>query len=160
MMKTTYALALATLAVTACASTSTTHVSRNQIIINTSAAPACGSAGATRVASRMAAVETLRNGFERFIIQGAGQANNVSVINRPPTGAYTTGTFNTFGNTTYGNATTTYTGGGPMLVGQHDANLLVLMLNPGDAGFSNGVDAKRVLGDDWEKLVERGIRTC
>lgn len=155
------ALFLATaLALTACASTSTTHISRNQIIINTSAAPACGSAGATRVASQMAAVETLRNGFERFVIQGAGQSNNVSVINRPPTGAYTTGTFNTFGNTTYGTARTTYTGGGPMVVGQHGANLLVLMLNPGDAGFSEGVDAKRVLGDDWEKLVERGIRTC
>lgn len=108
----------------------------------------------------MAAVETLRNGFERFMVQGAGQSSDVSVINRPPTGAVTTGTFNTFGNTTTGTANTRFTGGGPMVIGQHGANLLVLMLNPGDPGFPDGVDAKQVLGADWEKLVEQGIRTC
>jgi hypothetical protein len=47
-----------------------------------------------------------------------------------------------------------------MLVGQHNANLLVLMLNPGDAEFRDGVDAKQVLGADWKKLLQRGIRTC
>lgn len=160
MFRISILLAFSALALAACASTSATQVSRNQVIINTSAAPACGSSGAARVASQMAAVETLRNGFERFIIQNAGQQNNVQVINRPPTGAFTNSTFNSYGNRTYGQSTTTFTGGGPMVMGNHDSSLLVLMLNRGDQGFENGVDAKQALGEDWEKLVENGVRTC
>jgi hypothetical protein len=108
----------------------------------------------------MAAVETLRNGYARFIIQGSGGASNVQVVQTAPTGAYTTGTFNTFGGTTYGRSQTTFTGGGPMVFGTHDTDLLVLMLNPSDPNYANGVDAKQVLGTNWEELVAKGIRTC
>ncbi|QYK43168.1 MAG: hypothetical protein KF887_08750 [Paracoccaceae bacterium] len=143
-----------------CASTSVTPVARNQIIINTSAAPVCGSSGAQGVAARMAAVETIRRGFERFVIVGAQSANNVGVIQRSPTYATTTGTLQNYGNTTYGNATTTFGGGGPMIYGSHDAALGVVMLNRADPGYSNGVDAKGVLGPKWQEMVEKGITTC
>lgn len=145
---------------TGCATTSAVPVARNQVLISASAAPVCRGAGAARVASQMAAVETIRNGFERFLIQGAEARSDVRVLNRPPTGAYTTGTFQTFGGTTTGRTQTTFTGGGPMVFGGHDSQLLVLMLNPADPGFANGVDARQMLGPDWESLVERGIRTC
>jgi hypothetical protein len=157
----TFAVAAAAVVlVSACARTNATLVSRNQVLISTSAAPACGRAGAARVASQMAAVETLRNGYSRFIIQQSGSASNVQVVQRPPTGAFTTGTFNTFGGTTHGTAQTTFTGGGPMIFGAHDADLMVLMLNPGDPNYANGVDARQVLGSNWEELVAKGIRTC
>lgn len=100
----------------------------------------------------MAAVETLRRGFDRFIIMGSQAGNNVSVVNRPPTGAFTT-----YGS---GFATTTLTGGGPIVMGTHDSELLVLMLNPGEPNYSQGVDARHSLGPDWQRLVESGIRTC
>ena len=143
-----------------CASTSVTPVSRNQILLNTSASPARGASGAEKVAAQMAAVETVRRGFDRFVIVGAGSENNVSVINSGPRYAMTYGTFNTFGDTTYGNSTTTFGGSTPIITGTRDRTLNVLMLNPGDEGFSQGVDAKAALGSDWQTLVEEGVSTC
>ena len=108
----------------------------------------------------MAAVETIRRGFQRYIIVGASSSNNVNVVSTGPTYARTNATFNTFGNTTYGTGTTTYGGNTPIFVGSNDADLAVMMLNPGDKGFSQAVDARDTLGDKWEELVAKGIRTC
>lgn len=150
----------AVLALAGCASTSVTPMSANQVMITTSAAPACGVSGAQKVAAQMAAVETLRRGFERFTIAGMSAENNVRVVSMAPTAAYTTGTFNTFGNMTTGTARTTYSGGGPIFTGTNDANLVVVMYKKGDAGFNNAVDARGTLGEDWSNKVEKGISTC
>lgn len=146
--------------VASCASTSVTPIAANQVMITTSAAPACGASGAQKVAARMAAVETVRRGFDRFSIVGMSAQNNVRVINRSPTSANTTSTFNTFGNTTTGRSTTVMSGGGPLIMGTNDANLVVVMYRQGDAGFNEAVDARGTLGADWRELVEKGIRTC
>jgi len=143
-----------------CASTSATQISRNQVIISASAAPAYGRAGAARVASQMAAVETIRNGFERYIIRSAAGQSNVGVVTTGPTGATTTGTFNSFGGTTTGQTHTTFHGSHVIPFGTHDSELMVLMLNPGDQGYDQGVDARRVLGTNWEQIVQQGVRTC
>lgn len=146
--------------VAGCAETSVTPISRNEVIISTSAAPACGRTGAARVASQMAAVETLRRGFERYVVLGAQSQNNVRAITTGPTSATTTGTFNTFGNTTTGNSTTTFGGSQTIFTGSNDADLRVLMLNRGERGFQQGIDARQTLGPDWQKLVADGINSC
>lgn len=143
-----------------CASTSVTQVSQNQFILSTSAAPACGATGSQRVASKMAAVETLRRGYQRYMIAGMQAQNNVSVVTTPVTGSYTTGTVNTVGNTSYGTFNTTYTGGDTIVSGSRDTQLGVVMFNPGDAGFSNALDARAQLGENWQELVETGINNC
>jgi hypothetical protein len=158
-MKKYLSIVMALLA-TGCTTTSVTPVARNQVIISTSAAPVCGRAGATKVASRMAAVETIRRGYQRFIILGAASDSNVSTYRTGPTHAYTTGRVSTYGNTSYGNATTTFGGGQTIFVGSNDADLSVLMINPGEQGFNNGVDAKSELGPKWEQAVKNGIKTC
>ena len=145
---------------TACVSSSVTPLSQNQFILNTSAAPVCGSAGSAQVASRMAAVETLRRGFDRYVIQGAQSQNNVQTYYAPPTGSFTNASFTGYGNTVYGSGTTTYYGGGPMVMGTHDTGLAVLMLRSGEPGYNNALDARAVLGPEWQELLERGIRTC
>lgn len=150
----------ALLAMAACVSTDVTQLSRNQFIISTSAAPACGTSGARRVVNRMAAVETIRQGYDRFIIAGARTENNVGAVRTPPTTAYTTGQATTYGNTTYGSATTTYSGGGVMYYGSNDADLHVVMLGPNDPGYEDAIDARQTLGPEWERLVREGIRTC
>ena len=147
-MKLLIPMAIVAASLTACAKSSVTPISANQVMISTSAAPACGSAGAAQVASRMAAVATLRQGFDRYLIQDARSENNVQVFNRPATGV-----------TVYGNSAH-LTGGGTSVFGSNDTNLLVLMLRRGDPGFAQGIDAKRTLGADWATLVKNGIRTC
>lgn len=153
-------LAAAVVVLAGCASTSVTPVAKNKIIIDTSAAPVCGSTGAQKIAVSMAAVETLRRGYQRFYIAGSDQANNVGVYRTGPTNAMTTSTYRGYGNTVYGNSYTTYGGGTTMVYGTHDASLAVLMINPGEPGFANAVDAKEVLGEDWQKLVEKGVSSC
>lgn len=159
MMRTIGIVGLAYL-VAGCATTAVTPVSQNQFILSTSAAPACGTAGAQQVAAKMAAVETLRRGYDRYVIGGAQNQNNVRAIPIAPTNSYTTAQASSFGNTAYGSSTTTYAGGGVMYSGTNDASLLVVMLRPGDPNYDNAVDARAALGPKWEKMVKDGIRTC
>ena len=34
------------------------------------------------------------------------------------------------------------------------------MFKPGDAGYSNALDAKAQLGENWQELVKTGINNC
>ncbi|MEZ5777267.1 MAG: hypothetical protein R3E44_02790 [Paracoccaceae bacterium] len=108
----------------------------------------------------MAAVETIRRGYQRYIIAGANAENNVRVIRTGPTYANTYSNASFYGNSAYGSSTTHFGGQQTIFAGSNDADLAVVMFNPGDAGFSNAIDAKRELGSEWETLVKDGIKTC
>lgn len=153
-------IVLCSLAVFASGCTKNTilQTAQNQALISTSAAPVCGTTGAMRVAGEMAAVATLRQGYTRFIIGDASSDSNVQMV-QIQSGSYTTGTVNTFGNTSYGNFQTSYNTM-PMFIGRHNTQLLVFMFNPGEPGFDQALDAKITLGEDWEEKVINGITTC
>ena len=156
-----YALFAAVAAVlSACAQSSVTDLSQREFILSTEAAPVCGSTGAQRVASRMAAVEVLRRGFDRYIVTAARGANNVSVYQTGPTYANTYGNASVYGNTLYGSSTTYFGGRQTIISGTHDAGLRVVMLRPGEPGYSDALDARTVLGEDWQELVANGVRNC
>lgn len=123
--------------------------------IDAGAAPACGSAGAAKVAAKSAAIETIRAGYERYIIVGSQAQNNVSVSQMP--GSFQTS--GTYGGGSY-NATSTYIPGPTIVSGSHDRALSVVMFKPSDAGFESALDAKQQLGPEWPDLVKNGVRTC
>ena len=158
-----HAFAVAALAVmsglTACAQTEIIQTAKNQAVVSTSAAPVCGTAGALRVANQMAAVATLRQGYERFSLSGVGTDSKVQVHQVPGSNSYTTGTVNTVGRTAYGNFRT-YTPPTTVVTGRNSAQMQVFMMNTGDFGYQNALDAKRVLGPNWQKKVADGITTC
>ena len=108
----------------------------------------------------MAAIATIRAGYDRFIVGGFGTTNNTHVVSTGPTYATTTGTFNRFGNTAYGTANTIFGGQSTVLTGSNDAEMQILMLAPGDAGYQQGIDARATLGADWQKKVQDGINNC
>jgi hypothetical protein len=143
----------------ACAKSETIRTSNNSILVQTSAAPACGATGAVKVAAQTAAVETIRAGYDRYIIAGGAGANNVSLVQGAGS-SYTTG------NVTYGGGYGTYSGNttyvpGPMMsVGSHDQNLAVQMFKDGEPGASQAISARDVLGPEWQEKVKSGIRTC
>ncbi|WP_156332803.1 MULTISPECIES: hypothetical protein [unclassified Chelatococcus] len=145
---------LAALLLSACAGAQATRTSANTAIIDASAAPACGTMGAARVAARSAAVETIRAGYERYIITGGSSQNNV----RTAVIGMQANTFGRISGNTY-SGTTTYT---PQTVtyGSHDRMLTVIMFNKGDPGYEQALDAKQTLGPDWSDLVKSGIRSC
>jgi hypothetical protein len=152
-MRTT--LLLLVLALAACARGEAVRTSANTMIIQTSAAPVCRGTGALHVAQQLAAVETIRAGYDRYVITGGQAQNNVSVTQTP--GSYTTtGTVN--GN--FYNATTTYQPGPTIVSGSHDQGLAVVMFREGEPGAQQAVPARAVLGADWEEKVKNGIHTC
>src|SRR5262249_21616659 len=98
--------------------------SQDTLQITSEAALACGQAGAQKVAFQRAAVETIRHGYDRFVILGGEGQTDVHVLGYTPATAYTTGsaTGHWFGNTgtAYGSSTTTVYGGQPIYGGSHN----------------------------------------
>lgn len=138
-----------------CAGTEVTRTSQNTMIIEAGAAPVCGARGAARVAAKSAAIETIRAGYDRYLIGGAQSQNNVSVTQLPGH-VQTSGTF-------YGNsyqATSTYVPGGTIVSGSHDRQLAVMMFKNGEPGSEQALDARQQLGPDWKEIAERRILTC
>jgi hypothetical protein len=149
-----FALALI-IALAGCASASFTKLARNQAVVTSSAAPACRTSGAVSVATQMAAISTIREGYQRFIVLGMGSQNNTRAVTTGPTYSTTTANVTGFGNSTYGTAHTTYGGAQTFITGSNDAEMHIVMLNSGDAGFQDGIDARQTLGPDWAETCRK-----
>jgi hypothetical protein len=158
-MKSAFVVAAIGATLAGCAKSETIRVSADSAIIQTSAAPACGSTGAAKVAQKQAAIETIKAGYDRYIIVGSQNANNVDTTVLP-------GSSRTSGNLTYGggygtyNETTTYT---PTVItsGTHDQAFAIRMFKDGDPNGANAIPARDILGPEWEALVKEGaVRTC
>ena len=151
---------LASISLSACASSSVTQLSSNTAVISASAAPICRTTGAASVANQMAAIATIKAGYSRFLVGGFGTMNNTRVVSTGPTYATTSGTFNRYGNSLYGRTNTTFGGSSTFVTGSNDAEMQITMLNQGDAGYEKGIDARAALGPDWQKKVDGGVNNC
>lgn len=151
---------IATLSLAACVRTSSVPLAQNMVQVTASAPPACGMSSARDVSIRLAAIETIKNGFDAFVILDAQAADNVRAIGRTPVTSYNTGSAYVMGNNVYGNSTTTYSGGLPIMGGRRDVSLVVQMFKPGDPGIDNAISAKTFLGPDWAEQVASDNFTC
>lgn len=160
-MKTKSSLAIVSLLLLVnCASSSVIPLNQREFVIQANAAPICGSAGANRVAVSMAAVETIRRGYERFVILDAGSNSNVNVTMTGPTYSTTTGNYRVIGNQIYGSSNTQYGGQYPIITGGHQASVRVLTVQRGERFYSMALDAKSELGPNWEEISAQGISDC
>ncbi|ANM02694.1 hypothetical protein AMC78_CH00546 [Rhizobium phaseoli] len=117
-MKFKNAIVLTATLLSSCAASSAIRTSKNELIIKTEAAPVCGGIGAMKVAEKQAAIETIKAGYDRYVIVGQAGADTTRVVQMP--GSYTTtGTATLYGNTGYYSGNTvynpgpTYVSGGP-----------------------------------------------
>jgi hypothetical protein len=159
------ALVFGSLILFGCASSSVLDVANDTIQVSTSAAPVCGKAGAQAVAAKRAAIETIKRGYDSYMVVDANSQDNVRVVGTTPITAntYTNGTINAYGNTaTYnGQSNTYFSGGQPIIGGHHDEALMVRMFRQGDAGSDRAVDARLVLGPDWQNQIQKStLGTC
>lgn len=144
------------LLVSGCAGTSVVQTSGNTAIVTARAAPVCGGVGAERVAVREAAIETIKAGFDKYIIYDAAAQNTVTATQMP-------GTYTTMGTVNGGmlNATTTYQPGPTIYSGHHSQAFAIKMFKASDPAGANAVDARTTLGPDWQKLIKQGsLTTC
>lgn len=118
------------LLVAGCARSSTVPLANDMIQINTTAAPICGGAGAANVASKNAAVETLRHGFDKYVIVGSEAASDIVGIH-------------------YG-----------VIQRSHDQGLIVKMFKNEDPQGANAISAREVLGAKWAEIIKSPTLTC
>jgi len=139
-------------------------ITQDTVQITATAAPVCGQTGAQNVALRQAAVETLRRGYDRFVIVGGQYSDNVRVVGHTPVVAHTTGTATATGHggfvTAHGTSQTTFTGGQPIVGGSHNQGLLVKMFRADDPAGANAVSARDTLGPKWEEAVKSDAISC
>lgn len=156
----TYAVMISALVLGSCASSSTLPLAKNVVQIEASAAPVCGAAGARNFALQQAAIETIKRGFERFIIAGAQSSKTLTGFT--PTYSHSTGSASVVGGSgyasVYGSSNTTTTGGDPLF--SHGQGIVVRMYKKGEPGAGNALSAKEVLGPDWQKKINEKKLTC
>jgi hypothetical protein len=138
-----------------CVAANTVRTSADTAVVHASAAPVCGGIGSANAAQKQAAIETLRDGFDRYIIMGGAAANNVHAAQMP-------GSYNTSGYVTgtYFGATTTYRPGPTVVYGSHDQSLAIKMFHDGEPGSEQAIPAREVLGPKWQKIVAGGVHSC
>ncbi len=127
-----------------CASASVMDLDANTVQVSAGAAPVCGAIGAQNYAVKTAAYQTLRRGFDKYIIGGAQATAQERFAGYTPMYA------NSYGNTTM------ITGGEPIMMTEHGQNLVVHMFHATDPGAENAIDAKTTLGPDWQKIMAKG----
>ncbi len=64
-------LLIGIVALVGCAQVNTMQLAQDRVQITASASPVCGITGPQNLAQRQAAIETLRHGFDSFVIEGA-----------------------------------------------------------------------------------------
>jgi hypothetical protein len=153
-MRILYISAICAVLISGCASGSAVRTSQNSALIQATAAPICGSVGASQVAERQAAIETLRAGYDKYVITGGAAQNNVRV-SQVPARATTYG--NIYGNTWTAN--TSYSTN-TIVSGSHAQQFSIMMFRNTDGGAENAISAREVLGADWQKIVANGVVTC
>ena len=134
---------------TGCARTSAVSVDADTIEIAVRVATICDGTDADRLARRQAAVETIRRGFQDFVVIDSVGGDH-TVDHAPETARA-----NLFGTS----AAPLFSGDAPLLA--HHRVLTVRMFQAGEGESAATVSARAVLGDDWEALVTKGApATC
>ena len=132
-----------------CARSSTVPVGEDTIEITVYVGTICDARDAARLAQRHAAVETIRRGFDDYIVIGSAGGDHVA--GDAPETARTT----LFG----GGGGALFSDDAPLLA--HHRVLTVRMLQAGEGDSAATVSARAVLGDEWEAVVAKGpSNTC
>ena len=128
---------------TGCARTSTVPVGEDTIEITVHVATICDGRDAERLARRHAAVETIRRGFDDYIVIGSVGGDHMA--EEEPATARTT--------LSGSSGRTLFSEDAPLLA--HHRVLTVRMFQAGEGDSAATVSARAVLGDEWEAVVAR-----
>ena len=116
--------------VAGCAQVSSIQLGNDMVRVVVDAAPACGRSGAQEVAFKQAAVATIKNGLDRFLIVG------------DQTIATSKGSSIVFGTAFKHTA--------------HSQEFVIKMFGNADEKAENAIIARNVLGSEWGEIVKAG----
>ena len=134
---------------TGCARTSTAPVGEDTIEVTVHVGTICDGRDAERLAQRHAAVETIRRGFDDYVVIGSVGGDHMA--EEEPATARTT--------LSGGSGRTLFSEDAPLLA--HHRVLKVRMFQAGAGDSAASVSARAVLGDEWEAVAAKGAPiTC
>lgn len=156
---------VASVGLSACVRASVMPLSANTFELTASGAPVCHTAGTQSVVVHDAAIETIRRGYDLFVIEGAQQQNEAVGVYQAPTMASSYGAATVVGGpgfaTGFGTSTTTFSGGFSSVIRKHRQEIVVRMFRNGDSGAENAMSARQLLGPGWQKAAAGGLKeTC
>ena len=132
---------------TGCARTSTAPVGTDTIEITVHVGTICDGRDAERLARRHAAVETIRRGFDDYVVIGSAGGDHMA--EEEPATARTT--------LSGVSGRTLFSEDAPLLA--HHRVLTVRMFQAGEGDSAATVSARAALGDEWEALAAKGAPT-
>jgi hypothetical protein len=108
------------------------------------------------IVEKDAAIETIKDGFDYFVITSANGQELPGGVYYTPQAATTSGFATAYGPTAYGQSTTTYSGGMAIPLDKHEEVVTVVMFHAGDPNAQHAISARDSLGPDWKKIVSKG----
>lgn len=129
--------------------TSTIPLSKDVIQITATAIPECGETGAQKVALRTAAIETIKHGYDKFIVDSMDYQDNVRATGRTPIVKSKDAT-----------GKITVSGGQLVYGGSHNQRLTVKMFKGNDPKGKDAVSARKTLGPKWKKIINSKSNSC
>lgn len=114
-----------------CVETSVQPLTQSSFKISTEAEDMCGAKGTRQIAFREAAIEVIKRGADRFIVVGDQSKS-----------AITGGMFTTYG--------------GFQTYGTNTQDMVIQIVQKGDARYNDALSARQTLGPDWQEIVAKG----
>ena len=137
------------LAVSACAEQSAMRLAQDTVRINVSTAPIYGALEPQRRAMRMAADETLKSGYDKFMIVDGNNSFAPDVIGHTPAQYQSsshgtiTGSTNNFAG--HASSQATYVGPRQVAMPRFESGIAVKMFKRDDPAAANAVDAREIV---------------
>lgn len=113
-----------------CVESSVVDISKTEFVISSDTE--CGKTAAASITSKLAAIEVIRRGYDRYVVTSLTNTSQLYSIPLQYGGVYST----------------------------NGSDLRVKMVAKGERGYTNALDARSVLGSNWRELVETGINSC
>ena len=142
------ALLVLAILLTGCVRVSTVPLATDVVQVTAQADSACGQEGAERAALHQASVETIKRGFDRFMVVGTNALSTVRQVGQTPI----TGQVTPYGNVNV-------YGGYPIYAETHKQVFTVQMFRTGDPAGNKALSARELLGDNWKELVAKDTPT-
>ena len=137
------ALLVLVIFLTGCVQVSTVPLTTDVVQITAQADSTCGARGAEQVALHQASVETIKRGFDRFLIVDSKATSVTQQVGQTPIRALFTP-----------HIVSVY-GGQPIVDETHNQVFTVKMFHEGDPAGNKALWARELLGKNWKELVAK-----
>ncbi|HRN87892.1 MAG TPA: hypothetical protein PK271_04760 [Hyphomicrobium sp.] len=146
-MKYVFCLGVLSLALAACAEQTAMRLAADTVQLDVSTAPVYGSLEPQRRAMRMAAEETVKSGYDKFVFLDSQTRFKQNVIGVIPGHAQGSGQA-TYASG-YGKASSQYSAVGPTPIAapRHEGRFIVKMFKADDPAGANAIDARTILAE-------------